>query len=130
MRYSLYPYNIGVSVFCPGLINSAIYESEKTRPASLASENIAKNQQMMDRLPDVHKMGMSPEEVGEKVLAGIRRNRLYIFSHGEFKEELQDLFDEVLESLPTEKGPEGRLQFEQMRREGLKKARVAANAIG
>jgi len=130
LRYSLYPYNIGVSVFCPGLINSAIYESEKTRPASLASENIAKNQQMMDRLPDVHKMGMSPEEVGEKVLAGIRRNRLYIFSHGEFKEELQDLFDEVLESLPTEKGPEGRLQFEQMRREGLKKARVAANAIG
>ena len=130
LRYSLYQYNIGVSVFCPGLINSAIYESEKTRPAQLASENIAKNQQFMDRLPEIHKAGMSPEEVGERVLAGIRRNRLYIFSHGEFKEELQDLFDEVLESLPTDKGPEVRLQFEAMRREGLKKQRAAANAIG
>jgi NAD(P)-dependent dehydrogenase (short-subunit alcohol dehydrogenase family) len=130
LRYSLYQYNIGVSVFCPGLINSAIYESEKTRPARLASENIAKNQQFMDRLPEIHKAGMSPEEVGEKVLAGIRANRLYIFSHGEFREELQDLFDEVLESLPAEKGPEARLQFEQMRRNGLKKERAAANAIG
>jgi NAD(P)-dependent dehydrogenase (short-subunit alcohol dehydrogenase family) len=129
LRYSLYQYNIGVSVFCPGLINSAIYESEKTRPERFASENTAKNQKFMDRLPEIHKLGMSPEEVGERVLAGIRSNRLYIFSHGEFKEELQDLFDEVLESLPTDQGPEGRLAFEKTRRDGLKQARAAANAL-
>jgi hypothetical protein len=99
------------------------------RPPQLASSSSVKNEQVMAMLPEVHKMGMSPEEVGERVLAGIRKNRLYIFSHGEFKEELQDLFDEVLESLPTDKGPEGRLKFEQMRRDGLKKARTEANAI-
>lgn len=130
LRYSVYKYKIGVSVFCPGLINSAIYESEKIRPKNLASQNIATNQQFMDQLPEIHKMGMSPEEVGEKVLAGIKRNRLYIFSHGEFKEELQELFGEALESLPTEKGPAGRLKFEEMRREGLKKSRAEADAIG
>jgi NAD(P)-dependent dehydrogenase (short-subunit alcohol dehydrogenase family) len=131
LRCSLYKYNIGVSVFCPGLINSAIYESEKTRPARLASENIERNKQGMAHVPELNATaGMSPEEVGERVLAGIRRNQLYIFSHGEFREELQDHFDEVLESLPTDKGPEIRLQFERTRRAWLKKAREAANAIG
>jgi len=131
LRLSLYKYNIGVSLFCPGLINSAIYESEKTRPAQLTSlESTAKSQQMMDRLPEIHKAGMSLEEVGEKVLAGIKRNSLYIFSHPEFKEELQELFDEALNSLPDEAAPPARLAFEQWRREELKKARAEANAIG
>jgi hypothetical protein len=111
-------------------MNSGIYESEKMRPPELASSNIEKNVKAMAFVPELNTTaGMAPEEVGERVLAGIRRNQLYIFSHGEFRDELQDLFDEVLESLPTDKGPELRLKFEQMRREGLKKARVAANQI-
>jgi hypothetical protein len=64
------------------------------------------------------------------VLAGIRRNSLYIFSHPEFKEELREIFDEALNSLPDEEAPEGRLAFEKMRREGLRKAREEANKIG
>lgn len=131
LRFSLYPYNIGVSVYCPGLINSAIYESEKTRPQRFASpENTAKSQKTMDVLPEIHKAGMDPEEAGEKVLAGIRRNALYIFSHGEFKEELREIFDEAIHSLPEEEAPAQRLEFERSRREALKKARAAANEIG
>jgi NAD(P)-dependent dehydrogenase (short-subunit alcohol dehydrogenase family) len=131
LRLSLYPYNIGVSVFCPGLINSAIYESEKIRPKQLASpDNTAKNQKFMDVLPEIHKFGMEPEEVGEKVLAGIRRNNLYIFSHPEFKEELQEIFDEALNSLPADEVPADRAAFEKSRREGVKKAREEANKIG
>jgi NADP-dependent 3-hydroxy acid dehydrogenase YdfG len=131
LRFSLYQYNIGVSVFCPGLINSVIYESEKTRPQSLASPgNTAKSQKIMNVLPEIHKLGMEPEEVGEKVLAGIRRNSLYIFSHPEFKEEMKEIFDEALDSLPDEEAPAGRLAFERTRRDGLKKAREEANKIG
>jgi NADP-dependent 3-hydroxy acid dehydrogenase YdfG len=131
LRLSLYPYNIGVSVFCPGLINSVIYESEKVRPQRFASpENTAKSQQTMDLLPEIHKAGMEPEEVGEKVLAGIRRNSLYIFSHPEFKEELREIFDEVLNSLPEEQAPARRLAFEQGRRDALKKGKAEADKIG
>ncbi len=130
LRLTLYRYNIGVSVFCPGLINSFIYESEKIRPPRLASpENTARSQKTMALLPEIHKMGMEPEEAGEKVLAGIRRNALYIFSHGEFKEELSEIFDEALNSLPDEAAPAGRLAFEKLRREELKKAREEANKI-
>lgn len=131
LRFSLYQFNIGVSVFCPGLINSAIYESEKTRPARLASpENTAKSQKTMDVLPEIHKMGMEPEEVGEKVLAGIRRNDLYIFSHPEFKEELREIFDEALKAIPEGEAPQQRLAFEQNRADRLRKAREEANRIG
>ena len=108
-----------------------IYESEKLRPQQLASpENTAKSQEFMDILPEIHKAGMAPEEVGEKVLAGIRRNDLYIFSHPEFKDELQEIFDEVLDSLPREEAPEPRLAFEKTRRDALKKAKAEANKIG
>jgi NAD(P)-dependent dehydrogenase (short-subunit alcohol dehydrogenase family) len=130
LRLTLYQYNIGVSVFCPGLINSVIYESEKIRPPRFASpENTAKSQKTMDLLPEIHKAGMEPEEVGEKVLAGIRRNALYIFSHPEFKDELKEIFDEALNSLPNEEAPAARLTFEKFRREGLKKAMEEANKI-
>jgi NAD(P)-dependent dehydrogenase (short-subunit alcohol dehydrogenase family) len=131
LRLSLYRYNIGVSVFCPGLINSAIYESEQTRPQRFASpENTAKSQKTMDLLPEIHKAGMDPEEAGEKVLAGIRKNSLYIFSHGEFKEELSEMFDEAIHALPEEAAPAPRLAFEQSRREGLKKAKAEADKMG
>jgi NAD(P)-dependent dehydrogenase (short-subunit alcohol dehydrogenase family) len=130
LRFSLYQYNIGVSVFCPGLINSVIYESEKVRPQRfLSPENTAKSQKTMDILPEIHKLGMEPEEVGKKVLAGIRRNALYIFSHGEFKEELKEIFDEALNALPDDEAPAARLAFEKTRRNSLKKAREEANKI-
>jgi len=131
LRFSLYPYNIGVSVFCPGLIDSAIYESEKTRLQQFASPaSTARSQKTMDILPEIHRAGMEPEEVGDKVLAGIRRNDLYIFSHGEFKEELTEIFDEAINALPDEEAPAARLAFEKTRRDGLKKAREEAKKIG
>ncbi len=130
LSLSLAQYRIGVSVFCPGLINSAIYESEKIRPPQLASESAAKNQQMMARLPEIHKAGMDPEEVGEKVLAGIRRNDLYIFSHSEFKEELREVFDEILAYLPDEPAPPERVAFERGRGDMLAKGKAAAKLVG
>lgn len=131
LRFSLYKHNIGVSVFCPGLINSRIFESEKMRPGQFESaESSARSQQIMDRLPEIHSFGMDPEEAGEIVLAGIRKNSLYIFSHPEFKDELKEIFDEALDSLPNEEAPAKRLAFETGRREGLKNDRVEANKIG
>jgi NAD(P)-dependent dehydrogenase (short-subunit alcohol dehydrogenase family) len=130
LRFSLYKYNIGVSVFCPGMIASAIYESEKTRPKHLASESSARNQQFMERMPEVYKVGMDPEEVGEKVLAGIRRNDLYIFSHPEFVDELQEMFDETLAAFPKEEAPAARLAFENGRRQRVAEAKAEADKIG
>jgi hypothetical protein len=45
-------------------------------------------------------------------------------THPEFREELQEVFDEVLASLPDEAAPAGRLEVEAMRRSAKAQARA------
>lgn len=120
LRYSLARHGIGVSVLCPGLVKSAIYQSERIRPEHL--QGTATDPGFLARLAEVHEFGMAPEEVGSKVLRGIQRNDLYIFSHSEFKDELRELFDSVLEALPDDPVDPRRLQFEEGRRQRNREA--------
>jgi hypothetical protein len=66
---------------------------------------------------------MSGDEVGEKTLRAIRRGDFYVLTHPEFREELQETFDEVLASLPGEEAPADRLEVEAMRRAGKAQAK-------
>jgi NAD(P)-dependent dehydrogenase (short-subunit alcohol dehydrogenase family) len=125
LRWSLAPHRIGVSVLCPGLVQSAIHESERTRPAALSTAAVASDPQFLERLAQMHRFGMTPEEIGGKVLRAIQRNDFYVFSHPEFKNELRAVFDEVLEALPDEPAPPERLAFEEGRRDRNAKARAA-----
>jgi NAD(P)-dependent dehydrogenase (short-subunit alcohol dehydrogenase family) len=125
LRWSLLPHKIGVSVLCPGLVNSAIYESDKVRPAELSANATVSDPQFLERLAQVHRVGMTPAEIGGKVLRAIERNDFYVFSHPEFKEELRALFDEALAAIPNEAVPQERLAFENSRRERNAQARAA-----
>ena len=51
---------------------------------------------------------MSCEEVGRKVMQGIRRNDLYIITHTEIRDVLTARMKALLASLPDEKVPERR----------------------
>ena len=123
LRWSLAPRNIGVSVLCPGLVNTSIHESERSRPAHLATDIGPIDQAFMKKLPEMHKSGMDPVEVGEKVLEGIRRNDLYIFPHPEFREELSEIFSEVLAAIPEGYVDPQRLAIEEVRRNIVAKVR-------
>jgi NAD(P)-dependent dehydrogenase (short-subunit alcohol dehydrogenase family) len=117
LRFSLEPLGIHVSVVCPGLVDSAIYESDRIRPAHLASTSGPSDPQFMARLADLHHhAGMPPLEAGERVLRAIRRNQFYVFTHPEFKAELREIFDEALAALPDDAPPAARLAFEDRRR--------------
>ena len=71
---------IGVSVVCPGLIETNIMRSSRNRPESLAEEGKAGpmaqafGQSLSDRLAG----GYPPSEVANQVVAGIREGRFYI----------------------------------------------------
>jgi NAD(P)-dependent dehydrogenase (short-subunit alcohol dehydrogenase family) len=71
---------IGVSVVCPGLIDTNIMRSSRNRPESLADEGKAGpmaqafGQSLSDRLAG----GYPPSEVANQVVAGIREGRFYI----------------------------------------------------
>ena len=123
LRLALGQHNIGVSVLCPGLTRSNIMDSEKSRPEHLASKT--KRESRYGNGPSSANAGMDPLEVGERVLLGIKRNDAYILPHGEFKEEVQGLFDEILAGFPQ--GQEidpGRLAFEDFRRKMTQEAKA------
>jgi NAD(P)-dependent dehydrogenase (short-subunit alcohol dehydrogenase family) len=71
---------IGVSVVCPGLVNTNIMHSSRNRPEELAEEGKAGpmaqafGQALSDRLAG----GYPASEVAEQVMLGIREGRFYV----------------------------------------------------
>jgi len=71
---------IGVSVVCPGLINTSIMRSARNRPPELSEEGKAGpmaqafGQALGDRLTG----GYPPSEVADQVVHGIREKRFYV----------------------------------------------------
>ena len=71
---------IGVSVVCPGLIETNIMRSSRNRPESLAEEGKAgpPAQAFAQSLSDRLAGGYPPSEVANQVVAGIQEGRFYI----------------------------------------------------
>jgi NAD(P)-dependent dehydrogenase (short-subunit alcohol dehydrogenase family) len=124
LRHSLAPHGIGVSVLCPGLVNSEIYRSDEIRTPGTEAGGHATDPEFVKMLGQAHKIGMDPVEVAQKVVAAIRENRFYIFSHPEFKEELREVFEDILENFTDETPDPERLAFEQGRRARYAKERA------
>jgi NAD(P)-dependent dehydrogenase (short-subunit alcohol dehydrogenase family) len=118
LRWSLLPHGIGVSMVCPGLVKSKIYESDRIRPAELSTDVTPADEEFMRILPGLHDAGMDPDEIGEKVLSAIRENRFYVFTHPDHRDELREIFDETIASFPDEPVPPDRLAVEEGRRAG------------
>jgi NAD(P)-dependent dehydrogenase (short-subunit alcohol dehydrogenase family) len=122
LRWSLLPHGIGVSMVCPGLVKSKIYESDRTRPAELATDTTPPDAEFIRILPGLHEAGMEPDEIGAKVLRAIRQNDFYVFTHPDHRDELRGIFDEVIAAFPDEPVPPDRLAVEDGRRAGKAQA--------
>ena len=122
LRWSLLPHGIGVSMVCPGLVKSKIYESDLIRPPELSTDVTPADAEFMRILPGLHEAGMEPDEIGEKVVRAIRENRFYVFTHADHREELRGIFDEIIGSFPDEPVPPDRLAVEDGRRAGKERA--------
>jgi short-subunit dehydrogenase len=93
---------IGVSAFCPGPVRTNIRESGRTRPERYKRDSgYAEVEQQLEQRPN-SPLWMDPLECGERVLAGVRRNDLYIFTHPEFRDGAKERFDKMLASFPDE----------------------------
>jgi NAD(P)-dependent dehydrogenase (short-subunit alcohol dehydrogenase family) len=104
LRSELSRDGIGVSAFCPGGVRTNIREFEKTRPERYAESGYAgaapvRPAPPAEVLEALREFSADPEEAGEIVLRGIRRNDLYIFTQPEFYEGLRERFDAILATL-------------------------------
>jgi short-subunit dehydrogenase len=97
--------NVGASAFCPGPVTSNLgFSSAAVRPVNLKNnkEDMPPPPPPGGKMPDWSKVFMTPEEVGERVVRGIKRNDLFILTHPEFKEGIKARGDAVLRAIPEE----------------------------
>jgi NAD(P)-dependent dehydrogenase (short-subunit alcohol dehydrogenase family) len=78
LRGELAAFGVGVSVLCPGLIRTKIFESERNRPTGMAdpSEDNPVSKQMRDLLAT---QGVSPEQVADVVHQAVLDNQFFVF---------------------------------------------------
>lgn len=94
-RQDLAGQNIGVSVLCPGFVNTGIYTSERNRPADLGgskasafdlSRDASRSPEDIEALKASLENMLDPALVGDMVLQAIIDNDFYILTHPEFRE--------------------------------------------
>ena len=101
LRSELAGEGIGVSAFCPGPVRTNIREGGRARPARYGDSGYTELERELEERPN-SPLWMDPVECGERVLAGIRRDDLYILTHREFREGADERFRAILASFPDE----------------------------
>ena len=92
MRADLQPHDIGVSVLCPGVVNTNIFTATRNRPDELAGTELtmppaggASEQERAARMEELMAAALDPAVVGDMVLHAIREDEFYIFTHPELE---------------------------------------------
>jgi NAD(P)-dependent dehydrogenase (short-subunit alcohol dehydrogenase family) len=95
LRIELERTTVGTSAYCPGGVNT---ENNPHAPRPMGQ----------DGRPRPPSAGMDPLEAGERVLNGVRHNDLFILTHPEFKDGMQERYDAIIASVPDEEFPAAR----------------------
>jgi len=103
LRADLLQFGVGVSVLCPGPVQSELFEStQQVRPAQFAatgSKPLLPPGVARGDTP-IFRTALTAAEVGEQVLRGVRRNDLYILTHPEIRPVLDARAAALLAALP------------------------------
>ena len=96
--------DVGVSVLCPGWVNTRIHESDRNRPDALRNaverEVTDDNEGMRSMISSFIATGMNPADVAGRVVDAIRTKDLYILTHPEMAEGIRNRFQRILDHLP------------------------------
>ncbi len=108
LRQSLDRYHIGVSVLCPGNVNTNIAESAYTRPAHLGNSGYHFDEEVMTTFRNIYSAGMDPVTLAEHTIAAMARNQLYVIPYPEMRQRLVDHFESILACFPPpDSDPDG-----------------------
>jgi NAD(P)-dependent dehydrogenase (short-subunit alcohol dehydrogenase family) len=101
LRDDLAEAGIGVSVLCPGMVQTRILESERTRPDAFAPDDAdaeAAARSHSEIMQMAMNAGIPAEEVAQLVVDGIRSNKLYLFPHPELKAAAQARMEALMDA--------------------------------
>lgn len=108
LQQDLAPVGIGVSVPCPGAVNTNIHEAVLTRPKHLANTGYyGADPLVMKGLNEVIEPGHDPVEPGEIVVRAVQANQLYVIPYAEFKGPMQERLNLARAVIPDPEGDPG-----------------------
>jgi NAD(P)-dependent dehydrogenase (short-subunit alcohol dehydrogenase family) len=97
LAVELKPFGIGVSILCPGVVRTNILESARNRPERCGPTTPADAANpLYARLAELVRTGMDPAEVARQVLAAIRNEELYVFTHPDARGAVEERSQAIL----------------------------------
>ena len=108
LQQALAPHDIGVSVVCPGNVNTNIAEACGTRPTHLGNTGYHLDETIVDAFRGVHSAGMDPVTLAEHLKDAMARDQLFVIPYPELHKRVADHFDAILSVFPPAgSDPEG-----------------------
>jgi NAD(P)-dependent dehydrogenase (short-subunit alcohol dehydrogenase family) len=100
------PLGIGVSILCPGFVRTNILESARNRPKRYGPAiPVDTTNPFYARFVEQVRTGMDPDEVARRVLAAIRDDELYIFTHPEGRGVIEERFRAIFAAFDRTAAP-------------------------
>jgi NAD(P)-dependent dehydrogenase (short-subunit alcohol dehydrogenase family) len=99
----LEPLGIGVTVLCPGFVRTRIGDSGRNRPAGYGPARTpapgTSAALLAGQIRDRVESGLDPADVAARVLAAIRQDELYVFTHPQMRAETAARFAAILAAM-------------------------------
>jgi NAD(P)-dependent dehydrogenase (short-subunit alcohol dehydrogenase family) len=99
----LKPFGIGVTVLCPGFVRTRIGESGRNRPgrygATQTPDPASPAGLLIAQIAERLQSGLDPSDVAARVLAAIREEELYVFTHPDMRAELEERFAAIMAAM-------------------------------
>ena len=92
--------NVGVSVLCPGWVNTNIGDSERNRPPELRGDVEPDGSDptgLRDMFKQMLTTGMPPAEVADRVFDAIAAKRFYVLTHPDMKPAIETRMQTILD---------------------------------
>jgi NAD(P)-dependent dehydrogenase (short-subunit alcohol dehydrogenase family) len=87
---------IGMSILCPGMVETHFFESRRNRQAKYGGEHELSGLERPDMAVDMS-TGLSPATVAARVVEAVKNDELYIFTHVEYRALMQARFDAIMD---------------------------------
>lgn len=96
----LQPHNIKVSVLCPAFVRTRINLSERNRQADYqhAKETTEQDAAIAARMQAIIDNGLAVDVVGQRVVEAVRQGELYIFTHPNYRQVVQQRYQAIDEA--------------------------------
>ena len=91
---------LGVSVLCPGWVNTRIIEAERNRPEAPRpdpGELGPEFEAMREAVIGLIRSGLDPRKVGDTVVEAMEDQRFYVLTHPNWKNMIQSRMESILE---------------------------------